>query len=318
VLEDLVGAGITDIGIVVGDTAAQIELALGDGRQFGCRLTYIHQSEPAGLAHAVKTAHHFLADDPFVMYLGDNFIEGGIARYVESFVTSGAAAYLLLYPVANPGSFGVAELREGRVVSIEEKPSNPRSNLALVGIYFFTPAIHMATERISPSARGELEITDAIRELIEDGYDVHPHVLTGWWIDTGKMEDMLDANRLVLLQMGTRIDGQLSENCLVQGTVVIERGATVINSTLRGPLIIGEGARIENAYVGPFSSVGRNCVIRQSEIENTIMMERSQVIDLPYRLDASLIGRDAYVGRSVNRPRSYNLMLGDHSTVHVT
>src|SRR5579872_4456631 len=249
VVEDLVAAGITDIGMVVGDTAAQIEAALGNGERFGCRITYIPQDRPGGLAHAVKTARPYLGSDPFVMYLGDNFIQGGISRFVEGFATSSAAAHVLLYAVPNPEAFGVAELRDGRVVSLEEKPKAPRSNLALVGIYFFTPLIHEATESITPSARGELEITDAIRAVLESGHEVHPHVLDGWWIDTGKQEDMLDANRLVLLEMPGRIDGTIGDDCVVQGTVIVERGAKVVNSTLRGPLIIGEGACIEDAYI---------------------------------------------------------------------
>lgn len=315
VLDDLVDAGITDIGMVVGDTAGQIEDAVGDGSRFGCRVTYIPQDRPGGLAHAVTVAAPFLGDDPFVMYLGDNFIQGGIAPYVQAFERSDASAHLLLYPTPTPQAFGVAELRDGRIVSLEEKPERPKSNLALVGIYLFTPAIHDATHRISPSGRGELEITDAIRALLESGHEVRPHILQGWWIDTGKMEDMLDANRLVLLDMPGRIDGTVDASCTVQGTVVVERGARVSNSTLRGPLIIGEGACVENAYVGPFSAVGAHCLIRDSEIEYTIVMEHSQIVDLPHRLDASLIGRDVSVGRSTTRPTGYKLMLGDHSTV---
>jgi glucose-1-phosphate thymidylyltransferase len=318
VLEDLVSAGISDIGIVVGDTAQQIEEAVGDGSRFGCRITYIQQDRPGGLAHAVKTARPWLGDEPFVMYLGDNFIQGGIARFVEAFAASGAAAQLLLYPTDNPQAFGVAELRGGRIASLEEKPAVPRSNLALVGIYFFTAAIHDATNRITPSARGELEITDAIRTLIADGREVIPHVLDGWWIDTGKMEDMLDANRLVLKEMEGRIEGTVDGDCVVQGTVVVEAGATVRNSTLRGPLIIGSGACIENAYIGPFSAVGAECVVSNSELEYTILMERCRVVDLPHRLDASLIGRDVHIGRATSRPGGYKLMLGDHSVVGLT
>lgn len=315
VLEDLVAAGITDIGIVVGDTAAQIEDAVGDGSRFGCQITYILQDRPGGLAHAVKVARPYLGGDPFVMYLGDNFIQGGITPYVDAFSRSDADAHVLLYPVPNPGAFGVAELRDGRIVSLEEKPRTPRSNLALVGIYVFTPAIHGAVEQIVPSGRGELEITDAISTLMEMGHEVRPHILDGWWIDTGKMEDLLDANRLVLLDLPGRIEGSVSEDCVVQGTVVVERGATVLKSTLRGPLIIGEGTCIENAYVGPFSAVGAGCLIRDSEIEYTIVMEGSEVVDLPHRLDASLIGRNVRIGRSSTRPRAYKLMLGDHSRV---
>jgi glucose-1-phosphate thymidylyltransferase len=317
VIEDLVHAGITDIGIVVGDRAGQIKDAVGDGSRFGCRVTYIEQDIPGGLAHAVMTSRPFLGDDPFVMYLGDNFIQGGITPYVDDFRQSDAAAQLLLYPMPNPQAFGVAEVRDGRIVSLEEKPAQPKSNLALVGIYFFSPAIHQATATIVPSARGELEITDAIRAMLAAGHEVRPHILEGWWIDTGKMEDMLDANRLVLLEMTRRIEGAVSDDCIIQGTVVVESGAIVVGSTLRGPLIIGAGACIENAYIGPFSAVGSGCVVRNSEIEYTILMERSAVVDLPKRLDTSLIGRDVRISGGTSRPGAYKLMLGDHSTLEL-
>jgi glucose-1-phosphate thymidylyltransferase len=315
VLDDLVHAGITDIGIVIGDTGDQIRAAVGSGEAFGCRITYIQQDRPGGLAHAVRTARPFLGDERFVMYLGDNFIQGGIRRYVEDFHSSEAAAHLLLYRVPNPQDFGVAEIRDGVIVRLEEKPKEPRSDLALVGIYLFDHTIHDATERISPSWRGELEITDAIQAVLTAGHTVRPHVLDGWWIDTGKMEDMLDANRLVLLDMRRRIDGTVSSDSTLQGHVIVEQGATVVSSTLRGPLIIGSGARIENSYIGPFSAIGSDCVVRESEIEHTIVMERSCVLDVPHRIEDSLIGRDVTISRSPSRPRAYKLMLGDHSKV---
>lgn len=317
VVDDLVAAGITDIGIVVGDTAAQIRAAVGDGAAFGARITYIQQDRPGGLAHAVRTAQPFLGEARFVMYLGDNFIQGGIARFVDAFRASDDAAQVIVHAVRDPRVFGVAEVREGAIVSLEEKPQHPKSNLALVGIYLFGPEIHQATEAIRPSWRGELEITDAIRHLIERGLRVRPHVLEGWWIDTGKMEDMLDANRLVLGEMKGRIDGDVSDDCKVQGAVVVERGATVSASTLRGPLIIGAGSRIEHAYIGPFSAIGPECVIRHAEIEHTIIMERSSVLDLPHRIEDSLIGRDVTVTRSSAQPRAYKMLLGDHSTVGI-
>lgn len=317
VLEHLVAAGVTDIGIVVGDTGKQIREAVGDGSRFGCQVTYIQQDYPGGLAHAVKTARPFLGDDPFVMFLGDNFIVGGIKRFVDEFRASSAAAHVLLCRVPNPEAFGVAVIEDGRVTSLEEKPAAPRSDLALVGIYFFTHHIHAATEAINPSWRGELEITDAISHLMEQNLQVLPHVLSGHWIDTGKMADMLDANRLVLLEMVGRLDGRVAEDCVIQGNVVVEAGAEVVGSTLRGPLIIGRGARIENAYIGPFSAIGEECLVRGSEVEHTIVMARSQIIDVPHRIADSLIGRDVVVNRSLSKPRAYNLMLGDHSKVEI-
>src|SRR5579859_1350280 len=315
VIEDLVAAGITDIGLVVGDTAAQIKVAVGDGSSFGARVTYIRQDRPAGLAHAVKVSRDFLGDDRFVMYLGDNFIQGGIGRFVEEFERSTAAAHLILYHVPNPQSFGVAVLDGNRIVSLEEKPEHPGSDLALVGIYFFDARIHTAVDEIQPSWRGELEITDAISHLLESHHDVRPHILDGWWIDTGKMEDMLDANRLVLQEMQRRIEGSVSEDCIVQGTVVIEAGATIINSTLRGPLIIGRDTRVEGSYIGPFSAIGADCVVRNSEIGHTIVMERSTICDVPHRIEDSLIGRDVTISHEDRRPRSYKLSLGDHSKI---
>jgi glucose-1-phosphate thymidylyltransferase len=316
-IEDLVTSGISDIGIVVGDTADQIQEAAGDGSRWGCRITYIRQDRPGGLAHAVNTASGYLGHDSFVMYLGDNLIQGGIAPFVEEFRSSQAAAHVLLYAVSNPQDFGVAEVADGRIVSLEEKPRVPRSDLALVGTYFFTPKIHTATRSITPSWRGELEITDAIRYLIEHGEEVRPHILTGWWFDTGKMEDMLDANRLVLEGIQRRVEGQLLGDCLLQGNVVVEAGAVVRDSTLRGPLIIGSGAHLEHAYIGPFSAIGGDCVVRNSEIEHTIVMERSQILDVPHRIEDSLIGRDVTVNRSTRKPVAYKLMLGDHSKVGI-
>jgi glucose-1-phosphate thymidylyltransferase len=315
VIEDLVAAGITDIGIVVGDTGEQIRAAVGTGDRFDCEITYIQQDRPGGLAHAVRTARPFLGDDRFAMYLGDNFIQGGIRRFVEDFTASDAAAHVLLYPVSNPSDFGVAQVENGRIISLEEKPQHPKSDLALVGIYLFDSRIHAATDSISPSWRGELEITDAIRALLESGDRVEPHVLDGWWIDTGKMEDMLDANRLVLLELRRRIDGIVSPDSTLQGHVIVERGACIVNSTLRGPLIIGENARIENSYIGPFSAIGAECVVNESEIEHTIVMERSRILDVPHRIEDSLIGRDVTITKSPSRPRAYKLMLGDHSKV---
>jgi glucose-1-phosphate thymidylyltransferase len=317
VLEDLVTAGITDIGIVVGDTAEQIRAAVGDGSCFGCCVTYIRQDRPGGLAHAVKTARDFLGDERFVMYLGDNFIQGGIARYVDGFEHSSAAAHVLLYRVPNPQDFGVVEVQDGRILSLEEKPDVPRSDLALVGIYLFGSQIHVATDAISPSGRGELEITDAIRHLLDSGHEVQPHVLDGWFIDTGKMEDMLDANRLVLQELRHRIAGTVAEDCTIQGAVVVEEGAVVVNSTLRGPLIIGKDTFVENAYIGPFTAIGPACIIRDSEIEHAIIMERSQILDVPHRIEDSLIGRDVTVLRSKSKPKAYKLMLGDHSKVGI-
>ncbi|HZT97827.1 MAG TPA: glucose-1-phosphate thymidylyltransferase [Chloroflexota bacterium] len=317
VLEDIVAAGITDIGIVVGDTAEQIRQAAGDGSRFGAKITYIPQDKPAGLAHAVKIAAGFLQHERFVMYLGDNFIQHGISSFVEEFQAGGNDAQVLLYEVPNPEQFGVAEVEDGRIRSLEEKPAHPKSNLALVGIYLFGPAILEAVENITPSWRGELEITDAVSWLIGQGRRVHASRLSGWWIDTGKMEDMLEANRLVLGGVQREITGSVSEDCSVQGSVVVCEGATVSASTLRGPLIIGSGSVIDHSYVGPFTAIGSECEIRHSEIEHSIVMERTRIHDVPHRIEDSLIGRNVDLTRSTGKPVAYKMMLGDHSRVGV-
>lgn len=316
VLEDIVAAGITEIGIVVGDTAEQIRSAVGDGSAFGARVTYIPQDQPAGLAHAVKISRAFIGNESFVMYLGDNFIEEGITEFTRDFESSGSHACILLKQVPNPEQFGVADLSQGRI-KLEEKPARPRSNLALVGIYMFDANVFLAVDAIPASARGELEITDAISWLVDEGYDVQAREVTGWWIDTGKMEDMLDANRLVLQRMRTDIRGDVDSDSTVQGTVVVEDGASVASSTLRGPLIIGAGTRIENSYVGPFTAIGSHCSVSDSELEHSIVMDGTTITSMPHRIADSLIGREVELRRAIRQPRSYKMMLGDHSRVDV-
>ena len=313
-LEALRDAGIQDIGIIVGDTHAEIEAAVGDGSQFGVHVTYIRQSAPLGLAHAVLTAEEFLGDAQFVMYLGDNLLRDGIQGLVEDFRTNDAAAMILLQQVPNPQSYGVAELEDGRVVRLVEKPSAPKSDLALVGVYMFGPSILAAAKAISPSPRGELEITDAIQHLIDIGERVEPSVVTGWWKDTGMLDDMLEANRLILDVIVPRIDGEV-ENSTIEGRVVIEAGARVINSAVRGPAIIGAGAVIENAYVGPYSAISTGVIIRNSEVEHSIFLEHSQLDGIDARVESSLVGRNVVIRRSDAKPRAYRFMVGDSSTI---
>lgn len=315
VLEDLIAAGITDIGVVVGETGDQVQETVGAGSSFGCEITYIQQGHAGGLAHAVKVAREFLGDDHFVMYLGDNVIEGGIGRFVDEFRTSGAAAQLLLSPVPDPREFGVVEVSDGRIVSLEEKPADPKSDLALMGIFLFSPLVHDAIADLRPSARGELEITHALERMLASGETVTYHIHTGWWIDTGHMDDLLAANRLLLHGLNPAHRATVPDDCIIQGRIDVDASAVILNSTLRGPLVIGPEARIENAYVGPFTAVGPRCTIRNSEIEHSIVMERSQIIDVPYRIEDSVIGRDAVVTRSGTRPIACKLTLGDHGKV---
>jgi glucose-1-phosphate thymidylyltransferase len=313
-LESLRDAGVRDVGIVVGDTHAEIEAAVGDGSQFGLRVTYIRQDAPLGLAHAVLTAEDFLGDSPFVMYLGDNLLRDGIQDLVAEFRAGDADAMILLQRVPNPQSYGVAELADGRVVRLVEKPAEPKSDLALVGVYMFTPAILAAAKAITPSARGELEITDAIQYLIDQGLRVDPSEVTGWWKDTGKLEDMLEANRLILDVLEPRIDGTL-EGSTIEGRVVVEAGARLINSSVRGPAIIGAGALVEDAYVGPYSAISTGVVIRRAEVEHSIFLEDSRVEDIDARIESSLVGRGVVIARSDAKPRAYRFMVGDSSSI---
>jgi glucose-1-phosphate thymidylyltransferase len=316
-IEALAAAGIRDIGIVVGDTRDEIKTAVGDGSRWNVKVTYIEQDAPRGLAHAVLISEAFMGRDPFVMYLGDNLLNRGIAEFVEEFVREAPAAQILLTRVPDPQMFGVAELEQGRVTRLVEKPKEPKSDLALVGVYMFSPAVFDSVKRIKPSFRNELEITDAIQDLIDRGLSVRPHLVQGWWKDTGKLEDMLEANRLILDTIERRIDGRVDAESRVEGKVVIEGGAVVERSVIRGPVVIGSGARIVHAYVGPFTSIGNGTEIRDSEVEHSIVLEGSVISDLDHRVEDSLIGRNVRIHRMPVKPSAYRFMLGDNSEVGI-
>jgi glucose-1-phosphate thymidylyltransferase len=313
-LEALRAAGVTDVGIVVGDTQAEIEAAVGDGSALGIRVTYIRQQAPLGLAHAVLTAEAFLAGSPFVMYLGDNLLRDGITELVDRFRAGSSDAMILLQRVPDPESYGVAELEGGKVVRLVEKPPQPKSDLALVGVYMFSSAIMDSAKAIRPSGRGELEITDAIQHMIDRGLSVEPHEVTGWWKDTGRLEDMLEANRLILDVLELRIEGELIESSL-EGRIVIEKGARVVRSSIRGPAIIGAGALVEDSYIGPYSSISTGVVVRRAEVEHSILLEDSRVEDLDARVESSLIGRGVTIARTAEKPRAYRFMVGDSSSI---
>jgi glucose-1-phosphate thymidylyltransferase len=316
-IEALVGAGIKDIGIVVGETQAEIRAAVGDGAAWGARVTYIEQDAPRGLAHAVKISQGFIGNDPFVMYLGDNLLNRGIVEFVDQFIKEKPAAQILLTPVPDPQMFGVAELEGDKVRRLVEKPKEPKSNLALVGVYMFGPEIFTSVNNIKPSFRNELEITDAIQDLIDRGLRVTPHLVSGWWKDTGKLEDMLEANRLILETLQTRIEGTVDRHSRIEGTVVVEKGAVIEHSVVRGPAVIGPGARIVNAYVGPFTSIGKDVEINKSEIEHSIVLEGSLIHDLETRVADSLIGRGVKIHRLPLKPVAHRFMLGDNSEVWI-
>ena len=311
-------AGITDIGIVVGDTQEEIRGAVGDGSAFGVRVTYLPQEAPLGLAHAVLVAEDFIRDEPFVMYLGDNLIRDGICALADEFRRERPNCQILLARVPNPSQFGVAELDgDQRVIRLEEKPKQPKSDYALVGVYMFDRTIFQAARDIKPSGRGELEITDAIQTLIDRRRDVRSHIITGWWKDTGKLEDILEANRMLLADVVRKIDGEVDTASRVEGQVVVGPGTKVVRSVLRGPLVIGEDCMIVDAFVGPFTSISDGVTVRGSEIEHSIILKSSSILDLESRIESSLIGKDVRITRASGRPRASRFMVGDSSEIEV-
>jgi glucose-1-phosphate thymidylyltransferase len=316
-IEALVEAGVTEIGIIIApETGDEIRDAAGDGSSFGARITYIVQAEPAGLAHAVLTAEEFIDGAPFVMYLGDNLLREGIVELVETFRSNEPDALILLTRVSDPEHYGVAELEGERVVRLVEKPSDPPSNLALVGVYLFQPVIFEAAAKLEPSWRGELEITEAIDNLIEQGKRVESHIVKGWWKDTGQLADMLEANRLVLEEIEPRLDGDTADS-KVEGRVVVEEGAVVKGSVVRGPAIVGRNARISDAYIGPYTSIGDEVEISGSEIEHSIVLSGCRVTDLGTRMEASLLGRNVSLARSAGLPKTLRMMVGDNSEIEI-
>jgi glucose-1-phosphate thymidylyltransferase len=322
-IEAMAAAGIEEVGIIIApETGPEIEAAAGEGSRFGVRITYILQDEPLGLAHAVLTAEPFLGDSPFVMYLGDNLLQGGISDLVAAFREHGPDALILLTPVPDPENYGVAELAPangggvGRVVRLVEKPTQPVTDLALVGVYMFTPAVHEAARAIEPSARGELEITDAIQHLLDAGLRVEPHIVRGWWKDTGRLEDMLEANRLILDNLRERIDGELIDS-QVECRVVVEAGARLERTTVRGPAIVGADARLRDCYVGPYTAIGERCTISGAEVEHSILLAGCTVSDLDGRMESSLLGRNVTVRRGERQPRAYRFMVGDNSDISI-
>jgi len=315
-LEAMRAAGIDDVGIVVGETRAEIEAAVGDGSRFGLRVTYLPQEAPLGLAHAVLIAEEFLGDSPFVMYLGDNLLKEGIAPFVRDFERSEPDALILLQRVKDPSEYGIAELQDGRVVQLVEKPSEPKSDLALVGVYLFTPAVFESVKAITPSARGELEITDAIQHMIDRGLRVEPHTVTGWWKDTGKLEDMLEANRLILSTIESDVRGEIAESTL-DGPVQVGEGSVIERCTVRGPVVIGAGCRLSDTFVGPYTAISDGVVVEQAEIEHSIILENSRICRLGARLADSLIGRDCVIAHSEALPVAYRFMVGDSSQIGI-
>lgn len=318
-IEDLVEAGITAIGIVISpETGDQVKATVGDGSKFGAQITYIVQDAPRGIAHGIKIAQDFLGEDKFVLFLGDNFIRDGIVPQVMAFRDSAMNAQIILYAMDDPSSMGVAVLDgDGRVTRLVEKPKQFISPYAVIGIYMFDRHVFDAVNSIKPSARGELEITETIQYLIDHGLNVRAHQLKGWWIDTGKMSDILEANRLILDILESKNAGQVDNTSRIEGRVMLEKDAVVINSTIRGPVIIGERTRIENAFVGPYTSIHNDCVIQNCEIEHSVVLENTRILDTTARIADSLIGRNVEIGRAGGQTKTLKIMLGDYSKVGI-
>jgi glucose-1-phosphate thymidylyltransferase len=317
-IEALVEAGIREIAVIIApETGEEIRRAAGDGSEFGARITYIQQEAPLGLAHALLTAEEFLGQSPFVMYLGDNLLRNGITDLVEVFRSSEPDALILLTRVDDPSSYGVAELNGDRVVRLVEKPKDPPSDLALVGVYMFTHSIFEAAHSIEPSGRGELEITDAIDTLIERDRRVEPHIVKGWWKDTGKLEDMLEANRLVLEDVEPKIEGELDAESRVEGRVVIEKGAALERTVVRGPAIIGAGTRLTDSYIGPYTAIDHDVVITGSEVEHSIVLSGSSIRNLHARMEASLLGKNVSLSRSEGMPKTLRFLVGDNADISI-
>jgi len=317
-IEAMAAAGIREVGIIIApETGGEIRSAVGDGSAFGIEITYIEQAEPLGLAHAVLTAEEFLGGAPFVMYLGDNLLRDGITGLVETFRSEEPDAMILLTPVPDPEHYGVAELDgSGRVLRLAEKPAEPSTDLALVGVYMFTPSVFDAARAITPSQRGELEITEAIQHLVDSGLRVDPHIVRGWWKDTGQVQDMLEANRLILDEIEERHEGELIDS-RVEGRVAIESGARLERTTVRGPAIIGRGAVLTDAYIGPYTAIGDHVIVENAEIEHAIVLEGSSIQDLNGRIEASLIGKNVAIARGPELPRAYRFVVGDNAEIAI-
>jgi glucose-1-phosphate thymidylyltransferase len=317
VLDNLKAAGINDVGVIIcPETGQAVQNAVGDGARWGIKVEYIMQEQPLGLAHAVQVARAFLGQSAFVMYLGDNLIGTGIAQFCTEFRSSGADGMILLKAVATPSAFGIAEVDdEGRVKNLVEKPKEPRSNLALVGIYIFSPKIHGAIQGIKPSRRGELEITDAIQALLDGGSKVLSHRIDSWWLDTGKKDDLLTANTVVLDEWIQRdIAGEIDEHSVVTGRVQLGKGSKIVRSKIRGPVVIGQDVHVEDSFIGPFTSVGDGCRITASVLEHCVFLEHATIKRVD-RLEDSLIGKNSAVIKEINTHQAYRLMIGDDSEV---
>ncbi len=316
-LEYVKEAGIREVGIITNKDGSEVKEVYGDGHEMGLSITYIPQERPSGLADCVRIAEPFIKNEPFVFYLGDNIIVGGIKRFINEFNANKSNCHLVLARVPDPERFGVPEIKENRIVRIDEKPKKPKSDYAVTGIYIYDSSIFKAVNSIKPSVRGELEISDAHQYLIEKGLNITFSEITGWWKDTGKPHDLLEANRLVLDNIDTKIDGKVDKRSCISGRVVLGIGAEIKNSNVRGPAIIGAGARIINSYIGPYTSIEQNCIIKDSEVEFSIISENCQILDQKIRIESSLLGKDVKISHAQSKPYTNRLIIGDQSIVEI-
>ena len=316
-IDAAVDAGIRQIGIIHNADSREVPEAIGNGKQWGVKITYIPQKDPLGLAHVVKIAEKFIGKDDFIFYLGDNMVVGGVKRFIDEFEKSDCNCFLTLAKVKDPERFGVPEIRHGKIVGVEEKPKKPKSHFAVAGIYIYDHHIFEAVKKIKPSKRGELEISDAHQYLIDKGYKVGYSEITGWWKDTGKPTDLLEANRLVLDNIEPKIEGTIDRSSTVAGTIVMGAGSKIVNSVVRGPAIIGKNCIIENSYIGPFTSIGDNNIIRNSEVEYSILLQKCKIIDVKIRIEGSLLGNEVEIVEADGKPHVHRFMIGDQSRVEV-
>ncbi|NOZ60896.1 MAG: glucose-1-phosphate thymidylyltransferase [Calditrichaeota bacterium] len=316
-IETVAAAGIKEIGITTNADSDEVPRSIGDGSQWGVKITYIPQESPLGLAHVIKIAEDFIGKEPFIFYLGDNMVVGGVKRFVDAFEKDHVNCYLTLAKVKDPERFGVPEIVDNRIISVEEKPKNPKSHFAVAGIYIYDHHVFEAVNNIEPSARGELEISDAHQYLIDHGHQVGFSEITGWWKDTGKPIDLLEANRLVLEHTKPEIKGVINGKSSLAGNVSVGKGSKIINSNIRGPVVVGENTVIENSYIGPFTSIQNDCYIRNSEIEYSIVLNKCKVLDIGIRIESSLLGTDVEIVKSENKPSTHRFFIGDQSRIEL-
>ena len=316
-IEAAVDAGIKQIGIIHNADSNEVPDAIGNGKRWGVKITFIPQKTPAGLAHVVKIAEKFIGKDNLIFYLGDNMVVGGVKRFVDEFEKSDCNCWLTLAKVKDPERFGVPVIKNGRIIKVEEKPAKPKSQYAVAGIYIYDRHIFEAVKKIKPSKRGELEISDAHTYLIEQGYKVGYSEITGWWKDTGKPSDLLEANRLVLDNIEPNFKGVADRASSVLGKVFLDEGAKVINSVIRGPAVIGKNALIENSYIGPFTSIGNNTTIRNAEVEYSIVLRDSKITNVKLRIEGSILGNDVEIVDAIGKPHVHRFMIGDQSRIEI-